>query len=526
MLGRALRVAVSRAPSRALPLLSSQPTALVAARRLSQAVQPAPAEEAEAPTASAAAAAASAPEPEAATAASGEAAAGAGSASAPAAAPRVSPAPEEPKPPSKNALSGQVFLAAKEKRYKEVLALFDELTPLLVEQKLTPDPPIVHALLEAKAMTESAAAALQAQQLMMQQFPTVQADASHYEAIMRCCISGGDTATARQLYDAMLATGKPANVEVYNTLVQVYTAAKDFVAAEHLFTEMREQGVKPMRMTYLRYINGCFKGAEPERAYAMLVTMENEWRVPSGEDYERMFQNFVRYNHAAGRDLCIEGMKASPSFGKGGKKGGGEALAGDVLSAKLPEMMRDALEYVRSQPEAVLSVYEAARGAGLRLPRHEMHGVIFAHIEMKEPIKAFKHLLDIIDAGHAPVPRIVEMVGEELCAEASLVDEAYYVLEERRNEGAKVPLQALNLVIEACAQLEDLDRAFATWSELEAFGLQPDVGTFNALLHTCGQHGQEMAVVARASTRTWTWTWGRRPVRSPRAALQAAWERL
>lgn len=86
---------------------------------------------------------------------------------------------------------------------------------------------------------------------------------------------------------------------------------------------------------------------------------------------------------------------------------------------------------------------------------------------------------------HPQVPRIVEMVGEELCAEASLVDEAYYVLEERRTDGAKVPLQALNLVIEACAQLEDLDRAFATWSELEAFGLQPDVGTFNALLHTC-----------------------------------------
>lgn len=350
------------------------------------------------PTASAAAAAASAsepqaaaPEPEAVAAVSGEAAASAETASAaapepapePASEPTPRAAPEEPKPPTKNALSGQVFLAAKEKRYKEVLALLDELTPLLVEQKLTPEAPIVHALLEAKAMTESAAAALQAQQLMMQQFPSVQADASHYEAIMRCCISGGDTATARQLYDAMLATGKPANVEVYNTLVQVYTAAKDFPAAEHLFTEMREQGVKPMRMTYLRFINGCFKGAEPERAYSMLVTMENEWRVPSGEDYERMFrmpttdasyprtkqasppnarcllltrlrapsaamlgtENFVRYNHAAGRDLCIDGMKASPSVSKGGKKiKGGEALAGDVLSAKLPEMMRDALE--------------------------------------------------------------------------------------------------------------------------------------------------------------------------------------
>ena len=31
----------------------------------------------------------------------------------------------------------------------------------------------------------------------------------------------------------------------------------------------------------------------------------------------------------------------------------------------------------------------------------------------------------------------------------------------------------------------DLDRAFATWAELEQLELKPDAGTFNALLHTC-----------------------------------------
>ena len=40
----------------------------------------------------------------------------------------------------------------------------------------------------------------------------------------------------------------------------------------------------------------------------------------------------------------------------------------------------------------------------LRLGRHEMHGIIFAHIEMQQPIKAFSHFLDILDAGHSPVP--------------------------------------------------------------------------------------------------------------------------
>ena len=41
------------------------------------------------------------------------------------------------------------------------------------------------------------------------------------------------------------------------------------------------------------------------------------------------------------------------------------------------------------------------------------------------------------------------------------------------------------MIIESCARLGDLDRAFATWGELDSFGLEPDVATFNALLHTC-----------------------------------------
>ena len=52
------------------------------------------------------------------------------------------------------------------------------------------------------------------------------------------------------------------------------------------------------------------------------------------------------------------------------------------------------------------------------------------------------------------VPRIMETVATELCREAELVDDAYYVLEARRTDGVAVPLPAINVIIEACAQLE------------------------------------------------------------------------
>ena len=48
-----------------------------------------------------------------------------------------------------------------------------------------------------------------------------------------------------------------------------------------------------------------------------------------------------------------------------------------------------------------------------------------------------------------------------------------------------MPLPAVNIIIEACAVMGDLDRAFATWAELDQLSLNPDTGTYNALLRTC-----------------------------------------
>ena len=43
-----------------------------------------------------------------------------------------------------------------------------------------------------------------------------------------------------------------------------------------------------------------------------------------------------------------------------------------------------------------------------------------------------------------------------------------------RSKRSLVPLAAVNIVIEACAHMADLDRAFATWAELEQLELTPD----------------------------------------------------
>ena len=48
------------------------------------------------------------------------------------------------------------------------------------------------------------------------------------------------------------------------------------------------QGVKPKSTSYLKYIHAAFRARQPELAYKMLLNMENEWRIPTREDYARM----------------------------------------------------------------------------------------------------------------------------------------------------------------------------------------------------------------------------------------------
>eukprot|EP01027_Heterolobosea_sp_BB2_P007184 GEZU01010708.1.p1 GENE.GEZU01010708.1~~GEZU01010708.1.p1 ORF type:complete len:504 (+),score=138.48 GEZU01010708.1:35-1546(+) len=55
----------------------------------------------------------------------------------------------------------------------------------------------------------------------------------------------------------------------------------------------------------------------------------------------------------------------------------------------------------------------------------------------------------------------------------------------------RVSIVSLNCIIDACAEINDLDRALATFSEISSvFGLEPDINTYNGLLESCARTRQ------------------------------------
>lgn len=181
-------------------------------------------------------------------------------------------------------LRSRMLRALKERDYAQVLLDYET----LVDSSVAPDLLILNCIIEAKARSEGTVAAQQTMQVLLSQHPMLQPNSGTYVALMRPLEQQGDMKQAFSLYEELLSLGLPPDLAIYNSLISVCTSAADFIAAERIFTEMRSKGVKPKSMSYLKFIWACFRNSKPDLAYKMLLTMENEWRVPTLDDYSRM----------------------------------------------------------------------------------------------------------------------------------------------------------------------------------------------------------------------------------------------
>lgn len=383
--------------------------------------------------------------------------------------------------------------AMKDREYEKVLILYDE----MVMNGVKPDTLTLNYLVEAKGLTANTAQARELLEVLLSTHkgakPPLEATAQTYASLVRSCEASADMPTARALYEEALGKGVAMHQDLFNALITVYTAAKSFGDAEGLFAEMRLKGVRPSSATYLKFIYACFGQREAGKAYEMLVNMENEWRVPDRKEYTRMMRQFKLCGHSEGKQRCFKGLildhKNSPNSPLGR-----ESLDSEVVTSLFKEAQD------KKQYDEIVELANTLRAAGGRLDRYQTVALVDAHVRTGNSVEAFAVATSLYASGMYLPFEFHERLLNELGHDAAAVDETYYLLESRKQKSKVVPLPMVNMVIEACALLSDLDRAFATWAELEQFDLQADAGTYNALLHTCIRT-RELASGRRLLTR-------------------------
>jgi len=377
--------------------------------------------------------------------------------------------PRHVSPATQNQLKNEVRMrmqaAHREGSHGEVLKLYER----LLEAQLPCDTISFNCIVEAKAMRHSVDEAKATMNQLLDLNKELKPTHITYAGMLKAYEANGDRLQAFKLFEEMTAKGINPDQMVYNSLVSTYATAKDYKGAEQLFTEMRNRQVVPSRFTYYRYINACFKHKEAERAFRMLCAMEQEWRTPDVKSYERMMSSFTSLRHTEGQMRCMQGMIALDP----------ETKPSEVI----PRLLQGASE--QKNVEKVIAVYKMARQADIKLETYDLVGVMMSMVQGDKPIEAFNVVVQLALDGKRIPQHNLGLLIDSLSKRPALVDEAYYEIEKVHEAEGRVPIEAVNTVIEASARMGDLDRAFATWAEFERFGLKSDVGTFNSLLHTC-----------------------------------------
>ena len=297
------------------------------------------------------------------------------------------------------------------------------------------------------------------------------APSHRFTALMRGCEAIADKQGGLQLLEEMKKAGLTPDRACFHTLISTLAAGRDFKQAEQVLVAMRKAGVQPTATSYFKIINAAFRNDEADVAYAVLSRMVEEWRTPDARAYERMLDQFTRLRHGEGQMRCLEGMI--------------ELQSTRNVSQQIGHMLRSELDNSKPDYSKVIALWNLAESREARLHWRLSSAVIHAHIQLDQHLDAFRVATRHAELGNRVMPRLADAIAIGLARDPAHVDEAYFLLERLQSTDQLVPLQAANIIIEACARIPDLDRAFATWAELSKLGLSPDIDTYNSLLATC-----------------------------------------
>jgi hypothetical protein len=82
-------------------------------------------------------------------------------------------------------------------------------------------------------------------------------------------------------------------------------------------------------------------------------------------------------------------------------------------------------------------------------------------------------------------------ISELMFTSAEEIDSAYYYAESLFSSGTKIPNAVLDLIITACGNIKDPERATETYASFSQFDLAPQLSSYNALMRammSCGEY--------------------------------------
>ena len=142
-----------------------------------------------------------------------------------------------------------------------------------------------------------------------------------------------------------------------------------------------------------------------------------------------------------------------------------------------------------------------SRRSGNPIQIHHYEALLETFMTANDIRTSFTVLTIMSAAGHPPTEASTRPIFTHLKQSPALAATAVSVLEELREQDRLIPIQAVNVIMEAYIFHRDLASALSTYKTLRRFGdsLNPNTATFNLLFRGCSQAARKDLAMFLAS---------------------------
>ncbi|KAJ8903986.1 hypothetical protein NDN08_000516 [Rhodosorus marinus] len=303
-----------------------------------------------------------------------------------------------------------------------------------------------------------------------------------YRSILEACSNRGELHLCLDIIERMKQMGLKPSVDCYNQVLLTMCRNGQMTSAERIVNEMTKQGVSPNQDTYEALVNGHVSVGKFSSAMEQLKKGESALGI----------MHPVTYVNILG-DLA-------------------ENVSTHMVAELLRKLDRAATRYKLEDKQIPLGLYSSLICAASRHLDGKLSLSLWSKMRRQYPDNiaqpagysavnclgrlgrfedAFEILQEMSAAGVKP--SIVNLRGLVRGCKKSPkeADRAYYLLSDMKAQGKTVNLPEVNVILNACAEMGDIDRTYQTFEALQKeFGLKPSIESFNALFTAVRMSGQ------------------------------------
>ncbi|KZT66398.1 hypothetical protein DAEQUDRAFT_675174 [Daedalea quercina L-15889] len=332
----------------------------------------------------------------------------------------------------------------------------------------------------------------------------IEPDVTTYTHIMSACAAAGSQQEARATFEDMLALGVRPTRQIFHEMLHACRYSETSTLIK-IINMMPEYGIRPNEFTYEILVLRYTEMQQLELALQALHQLNADGLPPTLKTAQAVIKlagftglprlaldladafeetSVRRLEHDAWVDCLI--ASAETLWEEGVMRTWDKVVHELNITPDeglCIQVLHTAGRHGRSA--LALDAFRILGRIGVEWQEHHFAPVIEALCKEKRIKDALATLDMMRDHDITPLLETALPISNAVATDTDTVDEAWGYLEALREEGKRVDVSAINVVIRAAIILGDLQRAVGTYKAAGSLGVEPNVDTYNLLFAGC-----------------------------------------